>query len=197
MTFSMPSLFCLKLSLSPPIISKKHHAASADNIGVLKAPHTAPPRPHHSAPPHSVGHGPQRVPIFFGILVGTHKKSRPRRRNRRRRTPRPNGKKNPSEENSEKLNRNFCKINWSYSCPQQFDKFWLWNSSIYRKSNTHFALKKIVNSHQTNVVCLVVNVRTLHQWRRCRHRHRQGWRPLSKRRKQKYLILFRKNSWNH
>ena len=110
MTFSMPSLFCLKLSLSPPIISKKHHAASADNIGVLKAPHTA-PRPHHAAAPHSVGHGPQRVPIFFGILVGTHKKSRPRRRNRRRRTPRPNGKKKPSGENSEKLNRNFCKIN--------------------------------------------------------------------------------------
>ena len=101
MTFSMPSLFCLKLSLSPPIISKKHHAASADNIGVLKAPHTAPPRPHHSAA-HSVGHGPQRVPIFFGILVGTHKKSRPRTRNRRRRTPRPNGKKNLQEENSEK-----------------------------------------------------------------------------------------------
>ena len=38
-----------------------------------------------------------RVPIFFGILVGTHKKSRPRGRKRKKRTPRhafePNGKK--------------------------------------------------------------------------------------------------------
>ena len=102
MTFSMPSLFCLKLSLSPPIISKKHHAASADNIGVLKAPHTAAPRTHHSAKAYSVGHGPQRVPIFFGILVGTHKKSRPRRRNGRRRTPRPNGKKKRKKKNLEK-----------------------------------------------------------------------------------------------
>ena len=134
MTFSMPSLFCLKLSLSPPIISKKHHAASADNIGVLKAPHTA-PLAHTILP---------RVPIFFVILVGTHKKSRPRRRNRRRRTPRPNGKKKLQEENSEKWNRKICKIIWSYWCPQQFGKFWMWNSSIYRNSNcAKFALKKI------------------------------------------------------
>ena len=148
MTFSMPSLFCLKLSLSPPIISKKHHAASADNIGVLKAPHTAPPRPHHSAPPHSVGHGPQRVPIFFGILVGTHKKSRPRTRNRRRRTPRPNGKKKKT-----------------------------------RQKKT----LRIMSSR---------NVRTIHQWRRCRRRRRQDWRPLPKSRKQKCLKLLQKNSWN-
>ena len=36
MNFSMPSLFCLKLSLLPPIISKKHHGASADGGGIAR-----------------------------------------------------------------------------------------------------------------------------------------------------------------
>ena len=105
------------------------------------------PRPHHSATAYSVGHGPQRVPIFFGILVGTHKKSRPRKRNRRRRTPRPNGKKKKRQKKT----------------------------------------LRIMSSH---------NVRTIHQWRRCRRRRRQDWRPLPKSRKQKCLKLLQKNSWN-